>query len=114
MPYKEKKIERVYFTIGEVAGILGVSPSSIRYWENNFDELTPQKSSGGTRLFSQDDIETLKLINYLVKERGLTIKGAQMELKNNRKGTAHTWDIVKKLKTVREKLVEIRNGLEGK
>lgn len=112
MPYKEKKIERLFFTIGEVARMIGVTPSSIRYWESSFVELTPQKSSGGTRLFSQDDIETLKLINYLVKERGLTIKGAQMELKNNRKGTVHTWDIVQRLKIVRDRLVEIRNELE--
>lgn len=113
MPYKPQKIEKIFFTIGEVAGMLGVTPSSIRYWENNFNELAPQKSSGGTRLFSQNDIETLKLINYLVKERGLTIKGAQMKLKHNREDTVNTWDIVNRLKTVREKLIELRNEMES-
>jgi DNA-binding transcriptional MerR regulator len=111
VPYKEQKIEKVYFTIGEVAGMIGVTPSSIRYWENNFDELSPQKSSGGTRLFSQNDIETLKLINYLVKERGLTIKGARLKLKNNREDTVNTWEIVKRLELVRQKLVDIRNEM---
>ena len=108
----KKQIEKIFFTIGEVAQLLGVTPSSIRYWENNFDDLKPQKSSGGTRLFSKDDIETLKLINYLVKERGLTIKGAQLKLKQNRSDTVHTWEIVKRLQTVREKLVDIKNGME--
>ena len=92
--------------------MLGVTPSSIRYWENNFDDLKPKKSTGGTRLFSKDDIETLKLINYLVKERGLTIKGAQMKLKQNRADTVNTWDIVKRLKAVRERLMDIKNSME--
>src|SRR5690554_3738964 len=108
----KKQIEKIFFTIGEVAQLLGVTPSSIRYWENNFDNLKPQKSSGGTRLFSKDDIETLKLINYLVKERGLTIKGARLKLKQNRSDTVNTWEIVKRLQTVREKLVDIKNGME--
>lgn len=113
MPYKKQKIEKIFFTIGEVAGMLGVTPSSIRYWESNFNELAPQKSSGGTRLFSQNDIETLKLINYLVKERGLTIKGAQLKLKHNREDTVNTWEIVNRLKVVREKLIELRNEMES-
>ena len=113
MPYKKQKIEKIFFTIGEVAGMLGVTPSSIRYWESNFNELAPPKSSGGTRLFSQNDIETLKLINYLVKERGLTIKGAQLKLKHNREDTVNTWEIVNRLKVVREKLIELRNEMES-
>jgi len=113
VPYKKQKIEKIFFTIGEVAGMLGVTPSSIRYWESNFNELAPHKSSGGTRLFSQNDIETLKLINYLVKERGLTIKGAQLKLKHNREDTVNTWEIVNRLKVVREKLVELRNEMES-
>lgn len=106
-----KKIEKIFFTIGEVAEMLHVAPSSIRYWENNFEELTPQKSSGGTRLFSKDDIETLKLINYLIKEKGLTIKGARMSLKQNREETMNTWNVVSRLKRIREKLTEIRDEL---
>lgn len=113
MPYKKQKIEKIFFTIGEVAAMLGITPSSIRYWENNFDELTPQKSNGGTRLFSQDDIEILKLINHLVKERGLTIKGARMKLKNNREDTLNNWEVVNRLKAVREKLIEIKNEMES-
>ena len=91
--------------------MIGVTPSSIRYWENNFDELTPKKSNRGTRLFSQNDIETLKLINYLVKERGLTIKGAQMKLKHNRQDTVNNWEIVNRLRSVRGKLIDISNEM---
>ena len=112
MAYKANKIEKVFFTIGEVAQMLEITPSSIRYWERIFDELSPHKSSGGTRLFSKDDIETLKLINYLVKERGLTIKGAKLKLKQNREDTINTWEIVKRLQIIRNKLVEIRKGMK--
>lgn len=92
--------------------MVGVAPSSIRYWENNFDELSPKKSSKGTRLFSQEDIETVKFINHLVKERGMTIKGVQQKLKGNRQEAIDNWEIVKRLQKVREELVAIRNEMD--
>jgi DNA-binding transcriptional MerR regulator len=112
VPYKKPSIEKIYFTIGEVAEILDVTPSSIRYWESNFDELKPQKSSKGTRHFSQKDIETLKLLHHLVKERGLTIKGAQKKLKYNREDTVNSWEIIKRLQRIKEELIGIRNEME--
>lgn len=112
MPYKKPKIEKVFFTIGEVADVAGVSASTIRYWESNFDELTPEKSSKGTRLFSREDIEIVKFIHHLVKERGLTIKGAQQKIKDNRQDTINTWEIVKRLQRVRDELIAIKDELE--
>jgi DNA-binding transcriptional MerR regulator len=113
VPYKKPAIEKIYFTIGEVAEMLEVTPSTIRYWESNFDELQPQKSSKGTRQFSHKDIESLKLIHHLVKERGLTIKGARKKLKYTREDTVNTWEIIKRLHKVREELVGIRDKMEG-
>lgn len=92
--------------------MIGVTPSSIRYWESSFEELSPKKSSKGTRLFSKEDIETVKFIHYLVKERGMTIKGVQQKLKGNRQDTINNWEIVKKLQEVKEELVAIRNEME--
>ncbi len=92
--------------------MVGVTPSSIRYWENCFEELTPQKSSKGTRLFTKENIETVKFIHHLVKERGLTIKGVQQKLKNNRNETLETWEIVKRLQFVKKELLDIRNEME--
>lgn len=112
MPKKKKNIEKVFFTIGEVAEAVNVSPSTIRYWERNFDELAPRKSSGGTRMFSADDIEVIKLIHHLVKERGLTVKGAQMKLKHNREDTENSWEIARRLKDVRNTLIEIKKELD--
>ena len=112
MPGKSPNIEKIFFPIGEVAEIIGVTPSSIRYWENNFDELKPRKSSRGTRHFSQNDIELLKLICHLVKERGLTIKGARKKLKDNREETINNWEMVRSLQRVKEELTAIRDQLD--
>jgi DNA-binding transcriptional MerR regulator len=112
VPYKKPEIEKVFFSIGEVADIAGVSASTIRYWESNFHELAPQKSSRGTRLFSRKDIETVKFIHHLVKDRGMTIKGAQQKMKDNRQDTIDNWEIVKRLQRVRDELIAIKDEME--
>ena len=112
MPYKKPKIEKVFFSIGEVAKLVGVTPSSIRYWESNFNELSPQKSNKGTRLFSQNDIETVKFIHHLVKEHGMTIKGVQQKLKENRQETVNTWEVIKRLQKVRDELISLSDEME--
>jgi len=112
MPYKKPKIEKIFYSIGEVAHIIGENQSLIRYWEKEFDALKPQKNKRGTRLFSKDDIETVKLIHHLVKERGLTLKGAQQKLKENREETINNFEIVQRLQDVRQQLIEIRDELQ--
>lgn len=112
MPYKKPKIEKVIFSIGEVADMIGESTPTIRYWENQFDSLKPQKNKKGNRLFTKDDIEMVKLIYHLLKERGMTISGARQKLKENREETINNFEIVRRLQTVKQQLVEIRDGLE--
>jgi len=112
VPYKKPTIEKVIFTIGEVAEMIGENTSLIRYWENNFDILKPQKNKKGNRLFSKDDVETVKLIHHLVKERGLTLKGAQQKLKDNRDETINNFEIVKRLQIIKEELIGIRDGMD--
>ncbi len=111
MPYKKPKIEKIFYSIGEVAEIIGENQSLIRYWENQFDILKPNKNKKGTRLFTKDDIETVKIIHHLVKERGLTLKGAQQKLKDNREETINNFEIVQRLQDIRQQLAEIRDEL---
>ncbi len=113
MSPRKVKIEKIFFSIGEVADILGVTPSSIRYWENQFEELEPRKSTKGTRQFTESDIETLKLIHFLVKDKGLTIKGAKTKLKYSRQETVHSLELIRRLQEVREELVQLRNEMNG-
>ncbi|MFW6310424.1 MAG: MerR family transcriptional regulator [Prolixibacteraceae bacterium] len=113
MPYKKPKIEKVFYTIGEVAEMMEVNPSQIRYWENTFDEISPKKNKKGNRLFTREDIEDVKLIHYLVKERGLTIKGAKQKLKDNRDETIGNFEIVNRLQVIKQELVEIREAMDN-
>ena len=92
--------------------MFNVNTSHIRYWEREFDVLKPHKNKKGNRLFTKDDIEQLKLIYHLVKEKGLTLKGAKQKLKDNKDETIDNHDMVDRLQTIRQMLVDIRNELD--
>lgn len=111
MPYKEKKIEKLYYSIGEVAEMFQVNTSLIRYWEKEFSILKPHKNKKGDRLFTKEDIENFKMIYYLVKERGMTIKGAQMKLKDNKEDTLNNYEVVNRLQQIKALLLEIKEEI---
>ena len=112
LPYKEPKIEKVFYTIGEVSEIFGVNPSLIRFWDKEFTTLKPTKNRKGNRLFTPEDLEHFRLIYHLVKEKGMTIKGARQLLQKNKEGTANTFEVVKRLLGIKEQLIAIRDELE--
>ena len=107
MPFKEKEIEKQYYSIGEVAAMLDVAPSLIRFWETEFEMLKPRKSKKGNRLFTPQDIENLRIVYHLVKERGFTIQGAREILKNKSVLTKEKYEIIQSLEKVRSLLVGI-------
>jgi len=111
MPYKEPKIEKLYYTIGEVATMFNVNTSLIRFWEREFDIVKPHKNKKGNRLFTPKDIENFHLIYHLVKEKGLTLKGAEKKIKENKEDTIHDFEIIKRLKDIREMLVEVKESI---
>jgi DNA-binding transcriptional MerR regulator len=85
MPYKEKEIKKLYYTIGEVAQMFKVNTSHIRFWSKHFDEIKPATNKKGNRLYTPEDIEIIKRIYHLVKKKGYTLKGAQVEMQKMRK-----------------------------
>jgi len=111
VPYRKPKIEKVFYSISEVAELFGVNTSNIRFWENEFDILKPHKNAKGNRMFTKEDIENLKLIYHLLKERGMTIKGAQQKLKDNKEDTLQNFEVVKKLQDIRQMLVDIKEEM---
>lgn len=111
MPYKEKKVEKLFYSIGEVSEMLGVNPSLIRFWEKHFTIIKPQKNKKGNRLFTVKDIENLKLIYHLVKEKGMTLEGAQKRLKDNKDGEDHSFEVVDRLTKIKEMLLEVSSRL---
>jgi DNA-binding transcriptional MerR regulator len=100
--------EKLYYSIGEVADAFDVKPSLIRFWEKEFQIISPKKTSSGTRKFSAKDIEKLELIYTLVKERGFTLEGAKKQLKQ---GSNRNLAILKKLQKIRQELLRIKAEL---
>jgi DNA-binding transcriptional MerR regulator len=111
VPYKEKKVEKLYYSIGEIAEMFNVNTSLIRYWEKEFDIIKPKKNKKGNRFFTNEDIDNFYLIHELVKGRGMTLRGAKKKLKENRDGTIKNVEIVKILKDIKIVLLEIKEGL---
>ncbi|MBN1143465.1 MAG: MerR family transcriptional regulator [Bacteroidales bacterium] len=110
MPYKEKKVEKLYYSIGEVAGMFKVNASLIRFWEKEFDIIKPKKNKKGNRFFTKQDIDNIQLIYHLVKERGLTLSGAKKKLKDNREDTNNNYEVIKALTQIRTMLLEIKES----
>ena len=108
MPYKEKPIEKLYYTIGEVANKFNVNISLIRFWEKEFEILKPKKNKKGNRLFTKKDLNNLETIYHLVKDRGFKIEGAKKMLKNNIKDDI---DIISKLKKIKNFLQKLKDEL---
>lgn len=111
MPYKEREIEKIYYSIGEVAEIFQVSTSLIRFWEGEFDILKPKKNKKGNRLFSKEDIENLRLIFYLVKEKGHTLEGAKKRLKDKNSNNSNTLKIQTSLLNIKFFLESLKASL---
>jgi len=93
MPYKEKEIEKLFFTIGEVARMFDVNTSHIRFWSKEFDVIKPATNKKGNRLYTQSDIDNFKKIYHLVKEKGFTLKGAKVELKTEKIKNPKLFDV---------------------
>ena len=111
MPYKAKPIEKLYYSIGEVAEMFEVNASLIRFWEKEFDIITPQKNKKGNRLFTKKDIDNFKVIYNLVKEKGFTLQGAKDQLRKKKSPEVSESVVLEKLKQIRAALVELKSKL---
>ncbi len=102
-------MSKLYYSISEVAELLGVNQSLLRFWEKEFDPLIkPHKNTKGTRFYKEDDIEIIKLIYHLVKIQGLTLPGAKKKIKENKSEAKANQEIYERLQKVRNELVSIR------
>ena len=113
MTTSERKSRKIYYTMGEVSEMFDVNPSLIRFWEQKFDILKPDKNKKGNRLFTPKDVENLKLIYHLVKENGMTLAGAAKRLRQNREGVSRDLEIIEKLQRVRSLLLDVREVLKA-
>jgi DNA-binding transcriptional MerR regulator len=111
MPYKERKVEKLYYSIGEVAEMLDVPVSTIRFWENEFDILKPMKNKKGNRLFTPADIKNLKILHHLVKEEGMTLSGAKKKLSGKWDETEYKFEINESLQNIKSMLLDIKDNI---
>jgi len=106
-----ENIEKLFYSIGEVATRYDVNTSLIRFWEKEFDIIKPQKNKKGNRLFTKEDLRNFDLIYHLVKERGFTLQGAKQKLKHQPEDTLENVEMVRKLQKVKSFLVELKSKL---
>jgi len=106
--------EKLFYSMGEVSEMFDVNQSLIRHWEKQFDVLRPKRNKKGNRLFTPQDVEYLKLIYHLVKERGMTLEGARKALRRHRADSAVPRDaeLMERLQRIRSLLVEVREQLK--
>ncbi len=105
-------MEKIVYTIGEVARAIGESVSLVRYWSDSFPKfIRPRRNAKGNRLFSPADLETFHQIHHLVKEKGLSLDGAARQLAADRDTVGAKVRVLSSLKAIRAQLVEIKNGL---
>ena len=111
MALNQNEIEKVYYSIGEVADLLQVNTSLLRYWEKEFDILRLKKNAKGDRFFTKADIEKVKLIHHLVRDKGYTLDGAKAQLKSNFSDTEKKFLVIEKLQKVKSFLTTLKEQL---
>ncbi|MFI3292289.1 MAG: MerR family transcriptional regulator [Rikenellaceae bacterium] len=104
--------KKLYYSMGEVSELFCVAPSLIRYWEKHFSVIKPVRNKKGNRLFTPTDVENFKIIYHLVKERGMTLEGAQRTMKQNRKGYSRDAELLERMQHIRAMLLEVREELK--
>lgn len=105
-------MEKLFYTIGEVAAILGESTSAVRFWSNSFPRFVkPQRNAKGNRLYTADDLATFKEIRHLVKENGMTLEGAARKMADDRRSVSARVKALDALKRIREELVAVKKNI---
>ena len=101
------KLEKKFYKIKEVAEMLEIPASTLRFWATKFTVINPRRNQGGTRFYSPDDIEKLRMIHFLVKEKGLKLEAAEEQLRSNMSGVSKRHKALERLRGVRDKLNEL-------
>ncbi|MCM1484175.1 MAG: MerR family transcriptional regulator [Muribaculaceae bacterium] len=104
-------LDKKYYKISEVAALLGIPASTLRFWEKNFTVIKPRRSVRGTRYYTPADIEKISMIHYLVKEKGLKLEAAQEQIRANPKGIETKHRAIERLKEIRSTLQNMLDAL---
>jgi DNA-binding transcriptional MerR regulator len=105
------EIVKRYYSIGEVAEMFAVNASLLRHWETEFDTIRPKKNRKGERQYTQKDVETIRLIYGLVKDKGFTLQGAKDFMKQKNQQDAERGTMIESLEKLKGFLTDLRNKL---
>jgi DNA-binding transcriptional MerR regulator len=108
-----QELDKKYYKIGDVAQILGIPESTLRYWETQFTIVKPRRNAKNIRFYTPNDIETIRKIHYLVKEKGLKLDAAQSQLRANRDGVDKRFEVVDRLKDIKSQLQLLQQALNN-
>ena len=107
----ENDLGKKYYRISDVAAILGIPASTLRFWESEFTIIKPKRTGHNIRLYTANDVECIRLVHYLVKEKGMKLDAAQAEIKRNRRNVSQRINVIDRLKEIRARLVEMQKAL---
>ena len=114
MALNKNKDLKLYYSIGEVAQMVNVTETLLRFWEKEFPTIKPQKAGRGIRQYTKADLEQVRLVYHLVKERGMTLQGARDAIRRDKsKGINRNIEVIEKLKDIRTELQAIGKDLGG-
>ena len=113
MALKQEKSHKLYYSIKEVAQMMNVSESLLRYWETEFPHLRPKTTGNKVRQYTEKNIEQIRVIYNLVKVRGFKIANARQIINENRQGADKTAEVMNTLTSVRDQLKELKLQLDG-
>jgi DNA-binding transcriptional MerR regulator len=111
MSLNSNKDHKLFYSIKEVAEMFGVTDTLLRYWEKEFPNIAPKKGSRNVRQYTRENVEQIKLVYHLVKEKGLTLEGAKKALKGNKEGVAKNSELLERLKSIKAELLVIKKQL---
>ena len=104
---------KLYYSIGEVSQMCGITETTLRYWEREIPQLKPKKAGRNIRQYTKEDVELIKLIQHLLKERGMTLEGVRKRLSKNKEAASKDAEVVERLRGIRQKLVQMRDALDA-
>lgn len=108
---EQETLDKKYYKIKDVAEIIGVPQSTLRYWEKEFPQCAPRRSATNIRYYTPEKIEVLRIIHFLVKVRGLKIEAAREQLRVNSKNVSRRMEVISHLENVRDQLESLRKAL---
>lgn len=107
-----RELDKKFYKIGDVSEILGIPESTLRYWETQFTIIKPKRNKKNIRYYTPNDIEIIRRVYYLVKEKGMKLDAAQAQIRHNRDGVDKRFDAIEKLKDIKEQLLKFQEALD--